>query len=313
MSFNFSTRFSTTAIVAALTLVLYCLPGHAQSIRLRPFQENETRTFTSSRIKSAYSGKTLDSEAQVIFDVTLKVRSSSPEGSTIEWTYTKVKNEFKYFQQPQKEHTVATVVEYLGQNLYDFKSLTVVYKTDSSGAFKSMVNKDEVKAYIKSVLTKVAEEKKADAKFTTALLQFSSAFMSDQYIGYAFIQDIHFYHQLNGTDLKLQQKVYEIALPNPLSGDPLPGTLTTHGKANDDKSYSYVMLQQVDKEKMSKVVADKLKDTYDKMGEPKDTIPALDFEMIYSYTIDGEKIKGGSLKKTVSSGGYKAVESITVQ
>jgi len=127
-----------------------------------------------------------------------------------------------------------------------------------------------------------------------------------------FIQDIHLYHQLCGTDLNLEKQQYTIELPNPITGEAIPGILTTEGTKNNDKSYTYRMTQKTDNGKMSQVVTDKIKDTYKKMDDPSQNPPPVSYECSYLYTIDNKRVLKATQEKTVVSAASKAIEKLTV-
>lgn len=192
----------------------------------------------------------------------------------IELTYSGRNKDYQEFKKAPAKGTVGSAVASFARQLYSFKSLKIIYTIDRTGAFKELKNGPQVREYITNAVKTFQEDQNVSPDFKSVLKQFAPSFLSDDYILYSFLVEVQAFHQLYGTKWSIGKQTYDIELPNPINGEPLPGILTTElrkeqkGAQSGATSYELVMQQEIDSDKITEVIADKTAETYQKINKP---------------------------------------------
>ena len=277
---------------------------------LHEWRSGEKISFRFSRLKSVYSHDTLYSTSAFIYDVTLKVNGVTADERLIELSYSGRTKDFQEFKKGPANEFVGTAIASFARRLYAFKSLKIIYTIDRNGAFKELKNGTEVKEYISSTMNAFQQDPNVSPDFKSALKQFAPAFLSDDYILYSFLLELHAFHQAYGTKWEIGKQTIEIEMPNPINGEPLPGILTTELKKEQKggrrgPSYELLMQQEIDSDKMTKILKDKLTDTYQKINKPNPGTPPAESTLIYRYEIVDDLVQKLHLTKKVTSAGWR--------
>ena len=82
------------------------------------------------------------------------------------------------------------------------------------------------------------------------------------------------------------KQTVEIEMPNPINGEPLPGILITELKmeqkrARSSPNYELVMQQEIDSDKMTRIIEDKITDTHQKINKPNPGTAPVESTLIY--------------------------------
>lgn len=286
------------------------------------WKEGDHYQYVLSRLRQDYTNDTLYSTTSFDYDISLTFGKADAEEKEITLLYKGKTKEHKVFKKTPDKYVLANALEYLTLKLYGFSSLKVVYTVDATGAFLELKNKTELRNYISAVINAVKHEQAITPDFKGVLEQLKPSLLSDEYVIYSFLSEMHFYHMLYGSTWAIGKQKTEIEVPNPLTGEPLPGVLSTELKKIPAKKiagkmegpfYEVLMQQQVDQAKLSKAVNEKVEDTYEQIGKENNGTPPVDFNVVYKYTVKNDIIKKASYIKTVVSAESKAVEEFVIK
>lgn len=279
-------------------------------------------SYVLSRLRQDYTNDTLYSTTSFDYDISLTLTKAEVEEKEITLTYKGKAKEHKILKKTPDKYALANALDYLSLKIYGFSTMKVVYTVDASGAFIELKNKTELRNYISSVLNAVKHEQGITPDFKGVLEQLKPSLLSDDYIVYSFLPEIHFYHLLYGTTWAMGKQKSEIEVPDPLTGEALPGILSTEVKKIPAKKiagkvegpfYDVVMQQQVDQEKLSRSVSDRIEDTQARTSKEDSGAPLVDFSIAYKYTVRNDIIKKASYIKTVVSAESRAVEEFIIK
>lgn len=278
--------------------------------------------YVLSRVRQDYTYDTLYSTTNFEYNISLAVSKETETVKEITLVYKGKSKDHKVFKKTPDKFVIANALEYLTVKLYGFNTLKVVYTTDISGALLEIKNKKELRNYVASVINAAQHEQAVTPDFKGVLEQFKPTLLSDDYLVYSFLPEISFYHSLYGTSWKMGKQKEEVGIPNPITGESLPGILTTEVKKTPAKKiggklegpfYEVQMLQKVDQEQLSKSLGDKTGSTFEHIGKEDSGTPPIDLSVTYRYTVKKELIKKASYSKTVVSAESKSVEEFVIR
>jgi len=311
-------RLKGLLLVALLFFLCYNAKSQDSVQFLHQWKAGEKLSFKFSRLKSVYSQDTLYSTSAFIYDVTLKVNEVTADERLIELSYSGRSKDYQEFKKAPANAFVGSAVASFARQLYSFKSLKIIYTIDRTGAFKELKNGTEVKEYISNALNAFQQDQNVSPDFKSALKQFAPVFLSDDYVLYSFLLELHAFHQVYGTKWAMGKQAIEIEMPNPINGEPVPGILTTELKKDQKRArggptYELVMQQEIDSDKMTKILKDKITDTYQKINKPNPGTPPAESTLIYRYTIVDELVQKLHLTKKVTSAGWRVKEQYILE
>lgn len=314
-----TSKLKGPVLVTLLLFLSYAATSQDSIQFLHPWKLGEQLNFKSSRSKSDYTRDTLYATTTFVYDVTLQVKQVTPKESLIELTYSANAKDYQEFKKSSAKDIVGNAVASFGRQLYGFKSLRVLYTIDETGAFKKLKNGSALKEYISSTLNAFQQDPKVSSDFKGVLKQFAPAFLSDDYILYSFLMEVLAFHQAYGVKWVPGKQTQDIEMPNPINGEPLPGTLTTALKKEQPDApdgvtvYDLVMQQQVDSDKMTQTVKGAVTDAYQKIDKPDNGIPTIESSLTYRYKIAGDLVQKLQLTKRVASGGSRSTEQYILE
>ena len=311
-------RMKSLLLVSLLFLLSWNATSQDSIQFLHEWKPGEKLSFRFSRLKSVYSQDTLYSTSSFIYDVTLRVNRVTADECLMELSYSGRTKDYQEFKKAPANGFVGTAIASFARELYAFKSLKIIYTIDRTGAFKEIKNGREVKEYISSALDAFQRDQNVSRDFKNAVEQFGPSFLSDDFVLYSFLLELHAFHLAYGTKWAMGKQTIEIEMPNPLNGEPLPGILTTELKkeqkrARSSATYELVMQQEIDSDKMTKILKDKITDTYQKINKPNPGTAPAESTLIYSYTIVDELVKNVHVTKRVNSAGWRATEQYILE
>lgn len=289
---------------------------------LHAWAKGEHYDYTLLRARQDYTNDTLYSTTDFFYAISLTVTQAQEDEKEITLLYQSKSKDHKVIKKTPEAYALANALEYLTLKLYGFPSLKVVYSIDATGAFLELKNRTELKNYINSVINAVQHERSATPDFKGLLEQLRPSLLSDEYVVYSFLSEIHAYHLLYGSEWKMGKQQNTIEVPNPLTGEPLPGLLITEVKKTPGKTvkgkkepavYEVTMQQQVDQEKLSKAVNEIVADAYGKSKPEGGSTPPVDFSMSYKYTVKNDLILKATYIKKVVSAESKAIEEFILK
>ena len=263
-------RMKGLLLVSLLFLLSWNATSQDSVQFLHEWKRGEKLSFRFSRLKSVHSQDTLYSTSSFIYDVTLKVNEVTADERLIELSYSGRTKDYQEFKKVSANAFVGDAIGLFARQLYAFKSLKIIYTIDRTGAFKELKNGREVKEYISSVLNAFQQDQNISRDFKSVVKQFAPSFLSDDFVIYSFLLELHAFHQAYGTKWAVGKQTVEIEMPNPLNSEPLPGILTTELKKEQKRSHNYelVMRQEIDSDKITKVIHDKVDDIHQKIKKP---------------------------------------------
>ena len=306
-------------LVALLLSLSYAATAQDSIQFLHPWKSGEQLNFKSSRSKSDYTRDTLYATTTFVYDVTLQVKQVTPKESLIELTYSANAKDYQEFKKSRTKDIVGNAVASFARQLYAFKSLKIIYTIDETGAFKRLKNGAALKEYISSALNAYQQDPKISSDFKGVLKQFAPAFLSDDFILYSFLMEVQALHQVYGVKWVPGKQTQDIEMPNPINGEPLPGTLTTALKKEQTGApdgvavYDLVMQQQIDSDKLTKTVEGAVTDTYQKINKPDNGTPSIESTLTYRYKIMDDLVQKLELTKRVASGGSRSTEQYILE
>ena len=286
------------------------------------WKAGERYDYVLSRLRQDYTNDTLYSTTAFDYDISLSITKAEPEENEITLFYKANKKEHKVLKKTSDKFVLANALEYLTFKLYGFNSLKVVYSVDVSGAFLELKNKAELRNYISTVINAVQHEQTITPDFKGVLEQLKPSLLSDDYVIYSFLSEVHFYHLLYGSQWKIGKEQSKTEVPNPLTGEALSGILITEVKKISAKKiagklsepvYEVVLQQQIDQSKLSGAVNEKIENIYKQIGKDNDETPPIDFNVSYKYTVKNDFITKASYIKTVVSAESKAIEEFILR
>ncbi len=282
------------------------------------WKAGDSHNYIFSRLRQDYTNDTLYSSSTFDYTVSLTATRSQPEESELTLIYKGKSKDYKVLKKTPDKFVLANALEYLTIKLYGFSSLKVVYTIDARGTFLGIKNKNELRNYISSVLTAAKHDQQVTPDFAGVLEQLKPTLLSDDYVEYSFLPEIQFYHLLYSKSWKPGRQQNEIEVPNPVTGEGLPGILTAEVKKVAVKkpaprkelpTYEIVMQQKLDQARLMKA----MQETAHQTGIENNGTPPIDFNAVYRYTVKDHLIKKASYIKTVVSAESKSVEEFLIR
>jgi hypothetical protein len=193
------------------------------------------------------------------------------------------------------------------------EGLDIQYKTDEMGAFKELLNWQEVRTFVSNLLDKMRNEAKVK-QIEPELEQMKKIFSTKESMEEVIIKDIQVFHSLYGGMYKLKEKLsVDTQLPNILGGEPFPATLSVEMTSlKPEENYCKITINQtVDKVKSTKIINDWLiKINPDKAKNAKMPNISVDDFNIYEFDLKSGWITYLINKRTGIADNEKKVESI---
>ena len=263
------------------------------------WQKGDLASFSFIKNKEKIEKGKPTSKETTTYWVEFSVVDANDTSYTINWKNVRVMVNDKKAMDPNPEAFLKLTA---GLN---FKYLTTEY-----GEFLELLNWKEVQNLVNLELDRLLTDS-ANPNSKTINNEFRKIFSSRENMEQYVMKDVQLFHSLYGGEYVLKEKLtLEMEMPNPLGGNPIPGTISMEMTDLDKKSNkcSILVAQTIDKEKLTKALSDWL----EKMGKPKDSpLPVMDFRDHTEYTIDLAKgwIERIYNTRTVEAEGLKHIET----
>jgi len=182
------------------------------------------------------------------YEATVTVLDSGAQGYTLQWAF--------HLPDLLKEARPK-----LADSLPVYEGLKMIYHTDPAGAFKDLVNWQEVlNAYVK--MMEIPLHKPLDSTMQASLEQTKALFNTREAVEGALIKEIQLFHTPYGHPFTTRAKAFSSTLPNPWSKEPLPGIQTWQITGmNEGPSYILGGEQDIDSSGIQGVMKNIMKNT----------------------------------------------------
>ena len=138
-----------------------------------------------------------------------------------------------------------------------YLNLKVIYTTDETGMFDSIVNYSEIRKFIDASIDAIGKEMGATSDSSKALDLIRGIFATRQSIEQLAMKDISLFHSPYGVEYSLRHpQSIDTEVPNFLGGEPFPAIVTLGLRKVDkknDRANIYIR-QKLDKEKTAAIM-----------------------------------------------------------
>jgi hypothetical protein len=233
------------------------------------WKKGEEKVLLISRHKESYESGKRSSIFDFSYEAHVSVLDSSKEGYTIKWVF-HLTEEFK-----QANPGIAG-------SMPVYEGLKMIFTTAPTGAFKELINWEEVKdAYVAMMEVSIPED--LDDTVKASLNKAKALFDSREMVESALIKEIQLYHAAYGGEFSTKGQTAKTSLPNPLGPEPMPATVTQKMKEINPGSDNFIAIitQEIDTQSATKLIEGLL----NKMNMPNDTAIIKAKEMLSTFDI----------------------------
>ncbi len=211
------------------------------------YSENSVQVKPIWKVGETYQYKFIDTDYVIsVNDTVSKIVSKSTKNINV-----LDENQFVYkLLWENKEVKTNDPDEFYNDYLTNSENLKYEYATNKEGEFLELLNEDEVKNQMLSVAKKLKKKNKKDHVYQSNILGLEEMINSEDYVKYAFAQEINNLLQFNGLYMKIGEKYEGKQVQENLFGFPISSTSTTwlDNINPQEETYTIVTSQILSKE-----------------------------------------------------------------
>jgi hypothetical protein len=202
------------------------------------WKKNDIRTFTIAKYEEKKLDQTRSEVNLVTYDVTIRVLDSTKDGYTLEW---------------KQGNVNIKGMDSAGNALAGklLSGVKFIYSTEEVGAFKELLNWQEVRDFYVNMLKMQFSKDRPDSISRSIIENMISSLSSKESVEAIMIKEVQLLYNPFGVEFPKRAMSAETELPNMLGGQPFPAILTfSMGSLDVKNNLATVLLtQEVDKQK----------------------------------------------------------------
>jgi hypothetical protein len=239
-------------LLISLSLLLTCFNVFAQNKTtdssatcVAYWKNGEQKVYLINRTREKYEGNELKSKFDYTCEAHIHIKDSTKEGYTIEWVN-------KNYQSPTGDPNIKAM------NVL-YKGLKFLYKTDETGAFKELVNWEDVRDFYINLAAFSIPKNNDTAR--EAFNKTKAMFQSREVVEASLIKEVQLLHIPYGYEFSTTGQNAQTTLPNVFGGNPIPAiqTIRISELKPGTGSFQIAMTQEIDKLNATSFVKDIIK------------------------------------------------------